>query len=179
MTLEDVHYKNIGTFHEIQVGSFSVVGRFPVLVLSHLKDILEKSGRPLFFNSPKSVQVFLEDAALDLRNYSVAMNKTLILDPFIDSHKNLAATYEGEISWFCTQSIPYPDYQGIYFNRPKQELIYVKENEHENYQLPEATIVTRELAASICAIRELGVDPGEIRSALTASPSPFRINYIT
>ena len=158
-------------FHEIQVGTFSVIGRFPVLVLAHLKEIFESSSRPLFIGSSQLVQVLLDDATQEVQDHPAFENQTLILDPLNGSHKKLADGYKGKISWFCIQNMPYLGYRGTYFDYVNRELIYMNENNSESYVLSGSVKATRELAAAICAARESGIDPDEIRLTLKASPS--------
>lgn len=166
MSLSNAGYKSEGMVYEIQVGTFSIIGKFSVLVLEHVKKIFEVLERPLFVGA-HPLRILLEDTDEIVKNDDLSSQvRILILDPFFRTHQKLAKEYRGQVSWFSISNPPRANYRGTYFKNGSRELLYVKENMVESYVLPASIQITRELAAAICAARETGIQQHELRRVL-------------
>jgi hypothetical protein len=177
-SLTGLRYKDLGLSHEIQIGNFSVTGRFPILVLAHLKDICENSGRPLFFRPGHAVKVFLDDITDAHLEDLGGEHPTLILDPSNKSHNEVAKEYQGSVSWFSIDKLPHPNYRGTSMKPNSNEILYSKDNRLETYQLLDCTRPSRELSAAFCAAREAGISESEVRLTLSSKLSTPKLRPI-
>lgn len=170
MSLEKIKYKNLENLHEIQVGNFSVIGRFPVIVIAQIRDIFEKSGRPLFVTPGPSVRVILDEIDGEFQEDLTFPIKTLILDPNLESHLNLADRFQQNIRWFSDRSFPHVSYRGTFFDDSEREFVYTGGGEVERFRAGSLE-GARLLAGVICSVRESGVSAEEVRQSFDQNSS--------
>lgn len=154
------------TTHEIQIGSFKVIGRFPLLVVSFLNSILSETGGAFFVNGGRRVQVVMDELSQEVLDL-IDQTAILVLDPMNLSHRRFANTHPTRVSWFSLESTLPGGMSGSYLGKDAFELLYVGEGGIERYRLLSGFRVTRELVAAVCATREAGVKEDVVRAGLT------------
>ncbi len=183
MSLAELEYKTHGKMHEIEVEKFKIMGQFPMLVVAHLREMYQRMGLPLFSGTKQGVQILLDDVDDSFQRDFLQKDWTLILDPQKKSHlrlakKELLLKKKVRMSWFSDQDLSgalmsrtkAKNYRGTYLLKKTQTLVYLRGKEPEKYLFNSAWSLTREWAAALCAMREVGFSQGQLQKFCTANP---------